>query len=153
MKAELKKVLPKLRTNKIVIKPRAGSSAKGIKFTTKKRLLKKIEKNSIVQEFIPCSGVPGFVKGISDLRIVTVNGKMIIAEIRKASKGLVSNLSKGGKDIVVDLKKVPDEVKKIVKKVDRLFKRYKPRIYTVDFDLQMVDSVINKHQFGYTLQL
>jgi len=58
---------------------------------------------------------------------------MVIAEIRKAKKGLVSNLSRGGKDIVVDLKKVPDEVKKIVKKVDSKLKRYRPRIYTVDF--------------------
>jgi len=132
-KKQLKKILPKIRTQKIVIKPRAGSSAKNIKFTSKKKLLKKISKESVVQEFIDVSGVPGFVKGVSDLRIITINGKIAIASIRHARKGLISNVSRGGREIVIDIKKIPNKVKAIVRKIDSKLSTHKPRIYTSDF--------------------
>lgn len=133
-KTELKKTLKKIRTSRYVLKPIAGSSAKGIKFFSKKQLPKKVKKDTIVQEFIDASkGIPGFVKGVADFRVILINGKITFAAIRKAKKGLISNVSRGGKETVIDIKKVPMQIKKTVKQIDAKLKKYKPRIFTADF--------------------
>jgi glutathione synthase/RimK-type ligase-like ATP-grasp enzyme len=146
-KSELKKALKKIRTNRYVLKPIAGSSAKGVKFFSKKKLPKKVEKDTLVQEFVDTQkGIPGFVKGVADFRVILINGKITFSVIRKAKKGLISNVSRGGREIVIDIKKIPKEICSIVMKIDAKLKKYKPRIFTADF-------VFDKHGKPWLMEL
>jgi glutathione synthase/RimK-type ligase-like ATP-grasp enzyme len=145
-KKQLKQALKKIRTKRYVLKPRAGSGAKGIRFFSKKKFAKMVGKDTIVQEFIDCSGVPGIVKGTSDLRIVTINGNIALVTVRKAKTGLVSNVSRGGKELVVDIGKISEKVKQTVRIIDSILKKYKPRIYTADF-------VFDRHNNPWLMEL
>lgn len=131
----LNAVLPAIKSEKIVIKPRYGTLGGKVLITTKKNIPKEINKNTIVQEFIDTSnGIKGLVKSYHDLRVIVINGKVDHAHIRVPKKGiLTANMANGGKKIFITNGQIPKKVVKIVKKVDRLLKIYKPRIYSIDF--------------------
>ena len=128
-------VLPAIKSEKVVIKPRYGTLGGKVLITDKKHIPKKIDKNTIIQEFIDTSnGIKGLVKSYHDLRVIIINGKIDHAHIRVPKKGLLTaNMANGGKKIFITNGQIPKKIVKIVKKVDRLLKRYKPRIYSIDF--------------------
>ena len=95
---QLDRAMKKLGTQKVVLKPVDGSSAKGLSIVDRNKLPGSIRKGTVAQEFVDAScGLQGLVKGIYDLRCVTINGKIVDCFIRKAPPGkLTSHLSTGG---------------------------------------------------------
>lgn len=131
----LKTILPELKSDKIVIKPRYGTLGHDVIITEKDKLPEKIERNTLVQEFIDTSkGIDGVIKGYHDLRVIIINGKVDHAHIRTPKKGfLAANVALGGKKIFIKNEHIPKKALFIAKKVDRLFKHIKPRMYSIDF--------------------
>ena len=131
----LKLVLPELKTEKIVIKPRYGTLGRDVIITDKDTLPEKIEKNTLVQEFIDTSsGIKNVTTGLHDMRIIIANGKVDHAYIRIPKKGLLTaNVALGGAKVFIDKKIIPRKAKRIVRKVDKMFKKFYPRVYSVDF--------------------
>lgn len=114
-----------------VIKPRYGAAGKGVKIK-KAKLIKNLEKDFILQEFIDTSyGIKNVVGGVHDFRIVMINNKMMDFYIRVPRKGLISNISLGGR--MLRTSKIPRRIIRVGRYVDKKFKRFKPRIYSIDF--------------------
>lgn len=133
--AGLSTVLPEIKSDKVVIKPRYGSLGNQVIITEKDNLPGLIDKNTIVQEYIDTTkGIKGIVNGVHDMRLVMINGKLDHAHIRMPRKGLLTaNIALGGKKFFIENKMVPKKAKAIAKKVDKLLKNFYPRIYSVDF--------------------
>ena len=131
----LKAVLPALKSEKIVLKPRYGTMGKDVIIINKNNLPETIEKNTIIQEFIDTSkGIKDLIKGYHDLRLIIANGKIDHAHIRVPKKGLLTaNVALGGKKVFIRNEQVPKKAIRIAKNIDKLFKNYKPRLYSVDF--------------------
>lgn len=135
-KEDLELVLPKISSEKIVLKPLCESGGKGIEVLNKGEALKKtdIQKNYIVQEFIDSSGgVPGVSQNMHDLRLVFVNDKIIYSYIREPKEGsYLANLAQGGKLIIVPKEKLPESINPIVEKANEAFITFDPRIFSLD---------------------
>jgi len=131
----LKTVLPEIESERIVLKPRYGTLGEEVIVIEKKKLPRKLSKNTIVQEFIDTSkGIKGVTTGYHDLRLIIANGKIDHAHIRIPKKGLLtSNVALGGKKIFIKNHNIPKNVLRIARKVDKLFKDFKPRLYSIDF--------------------
>jgi glutathione synthase/RimK-type ligase-like ATP-grasp enzyme len=132
---EVKEALPMIGTKTVVLKPRYGIMGKDVQFL-KKRKIKDVKKNYIVQEFIDSSG--GIkeldIEGVHDLRIIIINGEIHHSYVRIAEKGsLFANCAKGGKKVFLEKEKIPKEALEIVKQVDSKLEKYLPRIYSIDF--------------------
>ncbi len=136
-KDELCAILPNIKTSRVVLKPLMESGGKDVFILKKKDATKKISSNQIwlVQEFIDSSrGVPGFSKGLHDLRLVFVNEKIIYAYTREPAKGrLLANLAQGGSLSIVPFKKIPKSVLPIVSRANQIFETFVPRVYSIDF--------------------
>tara|TARA_Y100000310_G_scaffold242976_1_gene247304 strand:- start:13572 stop:14516 length:945 start_codon:yes stop_codon:yes gene_type:complete len=132
-KSELRRVVKKLDSEKIVLKPRFGVMGLEVKIV-KRNKLPEVRKNTIVQKFIDSSnGIKTLgIKGVHDLRIVTLSNKIDHAYVRRPRKGLIANIAQGGYVTHINKKKLPKEVLNIVKNIDKRMKRYGPRLYTVD---------------------
>jgi glutathione synthase/RimK-type ligase-like ATP-grasp enzyme len=135
--SELKKVLPRLTSTKIVIKPNSESGGDNIQIINKTRAIKKsvIDREYLVQGFIDSSeGVPGISHSMHDLRLVCVNEKIVYAYIREPKAGsYLANLAQGGSLIIVPLEKLPLSLRPIVAYANDIFKTFNPRIYSIDF--------------------
>ena len=137
-KQELKQKIHLIKTEKAVLKPVVGSGGEGITIQEKKELINnkkiKINKPHLLQEFIDTTGgIPGIVQGTHDLRIVSVNGKIIYSYIRIPKKGkLLCNIHQGGSMFNIKNSQIPESALKMFKDIDKKIKKYKPRIYTVD---------------------
>ena len=129
-----RKVVGSIKTKKVVVKPRYGTLGKGV-IITDKQWLPEIKKNTLIQEFIDTSnGIKNVVKGYHDLRVVIINGKIDHAHVRTPKKGLlVANVALGGKKMFIKKEQIPSKIISIVNKIDLMFEKYYPRIYSVDF--------------------
>jgi len=143
----LKSIIPAIKSEKIVLKPRYGTLGQNVIITNKNNLPAIIERNTIVQEFIDTSkGIKGLTQGYHDLRIIIMNGKIDHAHIRIPKKGLLTaNVALGGKKIFIKNEQIPKKAVQIAKKIDKLFKIYNPRIYSVDF-------LIDENQTPYIVE-
>jgi glutathione synthase/RimK-type ligase-like ATP-grasp enzyme len=133
--SELKNILPKLKSSKIVIKPISESGGKNVQIIDKKDAGKiQIISENIVQEFIDSSrGVPGVSKGMHDLRLVFVGDKIIYSYIREPKEGsFLANLAQGGSLIIVPKEKIPTSLKPIIASANEAFATFNPRIYSLD---------------------
>ena len=131
---ELKKAIKKIKSDKVVIKPRYGSSAKGLYIIDKTERVPNVKGEYIVQEFVDtCSGIPNLVKGVYDIRLLIVDGVVNHAYMRVAQKGLVSNVALGAKVTFLDTKEIPKKILKSAKSISIKLKKYKPSLYTADF--------------------
>ena len=128
---DLEKAKKEIKTDKIILKPRFGHGGVGIKII-KKNQFPKIKTEYVAQEFIDASkGIPKLkIKGIHDLRCVTINGKIAYTYVRVPGHGLLANLHQGGKVINVN---APKRVQIIVKKIDSFMKKFGKRVYSADF--------------------
>ena len=131
---QLKSKLKYIKSDKIVLKPRFGSSAIGLTIIKKSQLPQKIPRDTILQEFVDTSkGIPDLVKGVHDIRSIVIDGKFIHSFIRVPKAGWISNLSRGGHAIFVDKNKTPKKlVDFVINHVDKKLTKLKPRFYTVD---------------------
>jgi glutathione synthase/RimK-type ligase-like ATP-grasp enzyme len=145
--AEVKKAIKKIKSDKVVIKPRYGSSAKGLYIIDKREIVPKVKGEYIVQEFIDSSrGLDGICKGICDVRVVMVNSVVNHVFTRIAKCGLISNVSCGGKIKFLKFDKIPISAKKIVKLVNSKLKKHQPNVYTADF-------IIDKNNRAWLIEL
>ena len=135
--SELRDVLPKIKTTKIVIKPLMESGGNGVQVLSKKEALKKacLQETNLVQEFIDSSkGVPNISHSMHDLRIVMVNEKIIYAYIREPKKGsYLANLAQGGSLKIVPKEKLPKSILPIIKSVNEILSSFNPRVFSIDF--------------------
>lgn len=135
--SDLKRLLPKIKTNLFVLKPLMDSGGNDIHILNKKNSLKKITLNKrfLVQEFIDSSrGVPGISKGMHDLRLVFVNDKLVYSYIREPQKGsYLANIAQGGLLTIVPNNKLPKSIRPIIKYTNELFSSFSPKIYSIDF--------------------
>lgn len=88
----------------------------------------------LVQEFIDTSGgIPGIVDGMHDLRMVVIEGDIVVSYIRTPPPGkMTANVSQGGQEIEVLPEQLPAEAKAIVEEVDKVFSKFARRAYSVD---------------------
>ena len=133
-KKQLKEKLKKIKTKRYVLKPRFGIMGDDVVIMSKKRLPKEVKKNTILQEFIDTSdGIKELgIKGVHDLRIIIIDGKIDHAYVRVARKGLISNIAQGGRANHIAKKDIPKKALSLVKLAEKKMKKYGPRLYTVD---------------------
>tara|TARA_Y100000310_G_C20620166_1_gene782850 strand:- start:1061 stop:1651 length:591 start_codon:yes stop_codon:yes gene_type:complete len=133
-KSQLKKILSKFPSKKIVLKPRYGIRGLGIKVVSKKTLPKKIKKDTIVQEFINTAhGIKELnLKQPHDLRVILINGKIHHSYLRLPQHSFLANCAKGAKKQFVKKKSLPSSVLTLVNFVNKKLKKYKPSLYSVD---------------------
>jgi len=142
-KDNLVSVLPKIKTDWVVLKPFNGLKGVGIFIGPKKEALefKFLGKSPqyIAQEFIDTSGgIKGVTSKLHDLRVVIVNRKVIWSHVRIPSPGsFKANVAHGGNIKEVNYQKqVPEEVKRIVNPIaKRFFEKYDNPIYSLDFGI------------------
>ncbi|HEX6977529.1 MAG TPA: ATP-grasp domain-containing protein [Patescibacteria group bacterium] len=139
----LKKILTKIKGDKVVLKPISGLKGKGIFVGEKNEALKfKFEgKNPhyIAQEFVDTSGgIKGITDGRHDLRVVVNNKKVVWCHVRTPRPGTYkANVGQGGSLTEVDYNLVPDKVKKIVEEVSEIFyKEFDNPLFSVDFGIE-----------------
>jgi len=141
-KENLAKVLPKIKTDWVVLKPYNGLKGLGIFIETKEKasdfeFLKNYPKY-IAQEFLDTAGgIPGIVKGLHDLRVVVINGKTVWSHVRTPPPGsFEANVARGGKIKEVAYSKLPDSVKKITNQVAKIFyEEFDNPVFSLDFGM------------------
>lgn len=134
---KLKNILPKIRSQKFVIKPISESGGKNVQIINKEEAQEKIifGDDYLVQEFIDStSGVPGVSDNIHDLRLVFINDKLSYSYIREPEKGnYLANLSQGGHLSIVPKDKIPPSLQPIIRCANKVLETFNPRIYSIDF--------------------
>lgn len=136
-----REVFASIPTEKVVLKPEAGTEARGIIIGDKSTIdgaSLDLSEPYIAQPFIDSSaGIPNLCEGLHDLRIIVFGGTPALAFLRLPKAGsLVSNLSQGGHAKVVELSAVPPAVLDAVQRIDDYYKDYPTRIYTADFFME-----------------
>jgi len=125
-----------------VLKPVNDFGGKGIIIGEIGEIAKaKIEtgKRYVLQQFIDTSaGIPDVVDGMHDLRIIIVNGKIIMAHVREPKKGsYLANVSAGGSIKEVELSKVPENIIETAEEIKKIIdKKYNQPIYSIDLGVE-----------------
>ncbi len=128
--------LKEIKTSKVVLKPCIGSGGFGIKILAKSQARKFIPKEPmIMQEFVDTSrGYKNLIKGVYDLRMFVINDKISYAYFRSAKKdSLLSNIHQGGTMTNIKNNQIPFSIKQVITKLNKKFKFFGPRIFSVDF--------------------
>lgn len=88
----------------------------------------------LLQEFIDTSaGIPGIVDGIHDLRMIVVEGEIVVSYVRTPPPGkIIANVSRGGREIEVFPENLPEGARQMVAEVEKVFSKFKNRTYSVD---------------------
>lgn len=127
---------------KIVIKPGDGIRGQGIQIDTPNNILRNLPKLQypyILQEFVDTSkGIEGISSSLHDLRIIAVNGKIIMAVLRTPPAGsLMANVALGGSIEEVPLAKIPTSIFKNIQKVFEKIESVHPgSFYSMDFGVE-----------------
>lgn len=137
---DLASILPKIRTQWVVLKPYNGLKGLGVFIGPKDKALSfKFPKNYpkyIAQEFVDTSGgIPGITSGLHDLRIALLNGKPVWSRIIIPPPGSFSAHTAGGGILKeVDYELVPDLTKKIVLEIaPKFYREYDNPFFSLDF--------------------
>lgn len=136
-KAELEKIIVKIKTEQKVLKPLCGAGGAGILIGDAGQVLAQAQDFPyVVQEFLDTSGgIPGIIAGRHDLRIIRINNENIFSYVRTPPQGsLTANLSQGGAGLPVALAQVPQAVLAMIEKIDVQFQDF-TRVYSLDFCL------------------
>lgn len=130
-------ILPKIKSQKFVIKPISESGGKNVKILNKGESLEEIAfgNDYLVQEFIDSSsGVPGVSEHMHDLRLVIINDKLSYSYIREPKEGnYLANLSQGGSLSIVPKNNIPRSLDPIIRCANKVFETFTSRIYSIDF--------------------
>ena len=134
---KLRSILPRIKSQKFVIKPIAESGGRFVQILDKKEALEKVTfgNDYLVQEFIDSSsGVPGVSEHMHDLRLVFINDKLSYSYIREPKEGnYLANLSQGGSLFIVPKDQIPRSLAPIIRCANKVFETFNPRIYSIDF--------------------
>jgi glutathione synthase/RimK-type ligase-like ATP-grasp enzyme len=135
-------ILDQVKTDWVVLKPHNGlkgigvyvgpkDSASGFEFSEK-------YSDYIAQEFVDTSdGISGIAEGLHDLRVVTINKKIIWSHVRVPPDGsFKANVAQGGEIRGVPVNDLPVRVREIVQKVAGQFAdQYDNPVFSVDFGI------------------
>lgn len=140
---DIPSVLPKIKTDWVVLKPYNGLKGIGVFIGPKESALSfKFPKNYpkyIAQEFIDTSGgISGVTTGLHDLRVAVVNGKIVWSHVRIPPEGSYkANAAGGGSLTEIDISLIPESVVKITQKVAaKFYREYDNPIYSLDFGME-----------------
>lgn len=134
-KSALAPALLQLETDRIVGKPIDGGCGRGVMIGSREEIMSKIASFPyLLQEFIDTSGgIPGIIDGTHDLRLITIEGEIILTYLRTPKAGtLISNVALGGKEVKLDTASLPQETIAIFREVDLVLAKYPRRFYCVD---------------------
>lgn len=141
-KKNVASALPQIRTPWVVLKPFNGLKGIGVFIGPQKEALKfkflARYPRYIAQEFVDTSkGIPGIIRGLHDLRVVVVNGKMVWAHVRTPPPGsFKANVAQGGRIKEVACAKLSRSVKKIVKQIaTQFYQEFDNPVYSLDFGM------------------
>jgi hypothetical protein len=144
---EFGKALSYFSQNELVVfKPVDGFGGKGIIITTIENLSPALlvpGKKYILQKFVDTkNGVPGLTSGRHDLRIVIINGKTTMLQVRTPQPGgLLANISQGGDCLEFPYEKTPSSVRVIVEAVHPLIDNaFSFPMYSIDFGIDTDES-------------
>lgn len=132
---ELQTVIVHIHGDKVVAKPDRGNSGDGVIIVDKQELLKTPPVFPVlIQEFVDSkAGIPGVMLGLHDLRLIFSNEELIYAYFRTPEAGsYLANVARGGTQTMVSNKDLPQSVWEIVKAVQRYYRKYPQKIYTID---------------------
>lgn len=142
-KDELLKQLKSFSASKLVVlKPANGMCGNGIIIEYPEKILPtdiQDEREYILQEFVDTSGgIPGIIDGHHDLRIIIVNGKIVLSHVRTPKSGsLLANVAQGGSIQEVPLKNIPAFITNIVKKIQaNIDEKFNYPLYSIDLGIQ-----------------
>ncbi len=138
----VKKILPKIKTDFVVLKPFNGLKGLGIYIGSKAKALEfsPSEKYSqyIAQEFVNTEdGIKGICDGRHDIRVAIVNAKPVWCHVRIPAEGsLKANVAAGGELKELNYQKLPPSLQKIVNEISqKFFKEYDNPVYSIDFGI------------------
>lgn len=124
-----------------VFKPVDSFGGKGITITEAKNLSPALvapNKKYILQKFVNTeNGVPGITTLRHDLRVVIINGKPTMLQVRTPKPGgMLANMSQGGDAQEFPYKKTPISIQTIVNEVHSLIdKNFSFPMYSIDFGI------------------
>jgi len=140
--SDLVDILPKIKTEWVVLKPYNGLKGFGVFIGPKEKAAEfKFEKRYkyyIAQEFVDTSaGIANVTPGMHDLRVAIVNAKAVWSHVRVPEKGsFTANAAQGGILTEVDYSQVPESIKKIVGEItEKFFIGYDNPAYSLDFGI------------------
>lgn len=140
---DISAILPKIKTDWVVLKPFNGLKGIGVFIGPKSSALNFTflpkYKKYVAQEFVDTSGgIPGITSGLHDLRVAVVNKKIVWSHVRVPPEdSFKANAAAGGKLTEIDISLIPEKVVKIVEKIAEKFnKQYDNPIYSLDFGIE-----------------
>jgi len=92
-----------------------------------------------LQEFIDTSkGIPGIVRGYHDLRIIIVDGEIVLCHVRTPKEGsLLANVAQGGSIREVPLEIIPSNIlRRVADTQAHIDQRFDFPLYSIDFGIQ-----------------
>lgn len=141
-KKEIQEIIPKIKTDKIVLKPNRGQNGDDVYIFNKSEInldilpIEKLEERSfLVQEFIDTSaGIEGIVPSYHDLRIITHGNKISLCHVRQPAQGsLVGNSHKGASITEIEIDLIPPFILDFYKAVHQeIIKKYPLPLYSMD---------------------
>ncbi len=128
-------------TDLAVLKPVAGFGGKDI-FIDSPQNISLIQLHPqteyTLQQFIDTKeGIPGIVAGHHDLRIIIVEGEVVLCHVRKPKEGsLLANVAQGGSIQEVALTRLPQAVSQVISEIQSIVdSRFNRPLYSIDFGL------------------
>lgn len=140
--AELQKALKNFNAHELaVLKPVAGFGGKNIFIDLPKNLSSiEIQKQTeyTLQQFVDTkAGIPNIVSGHHDLRVVVVEGEIVLCHVRAPKKGsLLANVAQGGSIKEIPLDQIPRTIIEMVAKISFIIDtKFNKPIYSIDFGM------------------
>ena len=135
-----------------VLKPSKGMQGKGIIIDHPERLATTVLEDKTeycLQEFIDTSkGIPGIINRHHDLRIVIVDGEIVLCHVRSPQAGsLLANVAQGGSIREVPLTDIPEFI------TDRVSARQAIIDERFDYPLYSIDFGIHNGRIPYVFEL
>lgn len=126
----------------VVLKPASGMQGKGIIIDYPEKIATvDIEEGReyILQEFVDtASGIPGIIDGHHDLRVVIVNGEIVLSHVRAPKAGsLLANVAQGGSIKEVHVGDIPQFILDMVGEIKaRIDEKFDYPLYSIDLGVQ-----------------
>lgn len=132
---EFAETLGKIHSKIVVVKPPHLGAGKGVHIGRREDL-RSLPKAYplLVQEFIDTSaGIPGIVEGMHDLRLILIEGGIIICYLRTPPSGeFIANRARGGTLRIIPQHLIPHEASAIAQNIDASLSSIPERVYSVD---------------------
>lgn len=133
-KEEVSEALAKIKTERVVVKPLDGYGGNGVIITDKSQV--SIENFPVImQEFIESeSGVNGLVNGRHDVRLIILDGEIVLGAVRQPAEGsFLANVHQGGSYREMKVEEVPASLLEFAKPICEIYDRLGGIFYSIDF--------------------